>query len=120
MSVCGVCVELEPEVGCVCVVCVCWELEPEVGGVCLVCVCQEHEPEVGCASALSRFSHRVPPGSSIHVIFPGRNTGVGCFALLQEIFQPRDRTGVFYVSCIGRQFLYHCATWEAPKLIRQT
>ena len=38
MSVCGVCVELEPEVGCVCVVCVCQELEPEVGCVC-VCVC---------------------------------------------------------------------------------
>ena len=27
--------------------------------------------------------------------------------------QPRDRTWVSYVSCIGRQFLYHWATWEA-------
>ena len=27
-----------------------------------------------------------PPGSSIHGIFPGKNTGVGCHFLLQEIF----------------------------------
>ena len=26
------------------------------------------------------------PGSSIHGIFPGKNTGVGCHFLLQEIF----------------------------------
>ena len=26
---------------------------------------------------------------------------------------PRDRTRVSCVSCIGRQILYHCATWEA-------
>ena len=28
---------------------------------------------------------------------------------------PRDRTHISYVSCIGRQVLYHSATWEAPK-----
>ena len=27
-----------------------------------------------------------PPGSSVHDIFPGRNTGVGCHFLLQRIF----------------------------------
>ena len=27
-----------------------------------------------------------PPGSSIHGIFPGKNTGVGCHFLLQGIF----------------------------------
>ena len=26
------------------------------------------------------------PGSSVHGIFPGKNTGVGCHSLLQEIF----------------------------------
>ena len=26
---------------------------------------------------------------------------------------PRDRTCVFWVSCIGRRILYHWATWEA-------
>ena len=31
--------------------------------------------------------------------------------------QPRDRTQVSCVSCIGRQILYHCATWEALCLL---
>ena len=29
--------------------------------------------------------------------------------------RPRDQPCVSYVSCIGRQVLYHCATWEAPR-----
>ena len=29
-------------------------------------------------------------------------------------FQPRDRTWVFCLSCIGGWILYHWATWEAP------
>ena len=41
------------------------------------------------AAVLSRL---LCPGN-----FPGKNTGVGCQALLQGIFQPRDRT---YVSCL--------------------
>ena len=28
------------------------------------------------------------PGSSVHGIFPGKNTGVGCHFLLQGIFPP--------------------------------
>ena len=30
--------------------------------------------------------HCSPPGSSVHGDFPGKNTGVGCHALLQGIF----------------------------------
>ena len=45
--------------------------------------------------------------------FPGKNTGVGCHFLLQEESPPRNRT---HVSYIGRQILYHWATWEAPGL----
>ena len=41
-----------------------------------------------------------PPGSSIHGDSPGKNTGVGCHALLQGSFQPRAQT---HISCIGRQ-----------------
>ena len=48
-----------------------------------------------------------PPGSSVHVDSPGKNTGVGCQALLQGIFLIQDPTKDSYVSCIGRQFLYH-------------
>ena len=38
---------------------------------------------------------------------PGKNTGVGCHALLQETPWARDWTHISYVSCIGRQVLYH-------------
>ena len=40
--------------------------------------------------------------------FPGKNTRVGCFS--RGSLWPRDQT---YVSCIGRQILYHWATREA-------
>ena len=43
--------------------------------------------------------------------FPGKDTGVGYQFLLQGIFP--NQTHVSCVSCIGRWFLYHCATWEA-------
>ena len=36
---------------------------------------------------------------------PGKNTGVGCHALLQGIFP----TGVSYVSLIDGRVPYHCA-----------
>ena len=43
------------------------------------------------------------PGFAIYGDFPGKNTGVGCHALLQGmIFQPES-----HVSCTGRQILYH-------------
>ena len=45
--------------------------------------------------------------------FPGKNTGVGCHFLLWGSSRPVDRTHVSCVSCIGRQILYHCTTWEA-------
>ena len=38
---------------------------------------------------------------------PGKNTGVCCHFLLQEIFPTQDR---ILVSCIGRQIVYHWAT----------
>ena len=46
------------------------------------------------------------PGSSVHS--PGKNTGVGCHALLQGIFPTRDQIWVSSVSCFGRRVLYHC------------
>ena len=48
-----------------------------------------------------------PPGSSVHGISPGKNTGVGCHFLLQGIFSSRDQTHVSHISWIGRQILYH-------------
>ena len=40
-----------------------------------------------------------PLGSSAHGDSPGKNTGVGCHALLQRIFQRRDRTQVSRTAC---------------------
>ena len=38
---------------------------------------------------------------------PGNNTGVSCHTLLQGIFPNQGWNPVSYVSCIGRQVLYH-------------
>ena len=45
-----------------------------------------------------------PPGSSVHGIFPGMNTGVGCHFLLQGIF-PTQGLNPGLPHC--RQTLYH-------------
>ena len=52
-----------------------------------------------------------PPGSFVHGDFPGKNTGVGCHALLQGIFQTQ---GSNPVSWIGRWVLYHLCHLGSP------
>ena len=52
------------------------------------------------------------PGTSVRGDSPGRNTGVGCHALLQGIFQPRDQT---QVSCMEGRFFIFWATREAQE-----
>ena len=46
-----------------------------------------------------------PPGSSVHVDSPGRNTGVGCHALLQGVF-----------STQGSNLLLLLSLWQAGSL----
>ena len=55
-------------------------------------------------------AHLCPWGS------PGKNTGVGCHVLLRGSSQPRDRTHVSYISCIGRQALFHSWCLGSPKV----
>ena len=50
-----------------------------------------------------------PPGSSAHGDSPGKNTGVGCHALLQGIF-PTQGSNWGLLHC--RQILYHWALRE--------
>ena len=52
----------------------------------LVCFCVGHK--------LAYY----PPGSSVHGDSPGKNTGVGCHALLQGIFPTQ---GLTRVSCVS-------------------
>ena len=47
------------------------------------------------------------PGSCVHGISPGKNTGVGCHFLPQGSSRPRDRTHISRISCTGRQVLDH-------------
>ena len=53
-----------------------------------------------------------PPGSSLHRDSPGKNTGVDCHSLLQEIFSTQGLNPGF-LNC--RQILYHLATREAQE-----
>ena len=53
-----------------------------------------------------------PPGSSVHLDSPGKNTGVGCHASSRGSSQPRDGTRV---SCIAGRFFTIWATRDTLK-----
>ena len=53
------------------------------------------------------------PGSSVHGILQVRLLEWVAISYSRGCSWPRDRTQVSCVSCIGRQNLYNCATWEA-------
>ena len=44
--------------------------------------------------------------------FRQENWRVGCHFLCEGSSWPRDQTCASCISCIGRQILYHCDTWE--------
>ena len=55
--------------------------------------------------------HHSPPGSSVHGDSRGKNTGVGCHALLQGIFPPQgSNPGLLHCSRI----LYHLSHQGSP------
>ena len=53
------------------------------------------------------------PGSSVHGNSPGKNTGVGCHALLPGIF-PTQGSNPSLPHC--RQILYHLSHQESPRI----
>ena len=58
-----------------------------------------------------------PPGSSVHGDSPGKNTGVGCHALLQGIFPTQgSKPGLLHcrqtLYCLSHQGF--CYTWRIP------
>ena len=55
-----------------------------------------------------------PPGSSVPGISRARALKWVAISSSRGSSRPRDQTCLSFVSCIGRQILYHCATWEAP------
>ena len=48
-----------------------------------------------------------PPGSSVHGIFQARILEWVAISFSRGSSQPRDRTSISYVACIGRQVVYH-------------
>ena len=75
------------------------------------CMCPCLVMSAPCLSPCDSMVYSLP-GSSVQGIFQARNTGGGCHYLLQSIFPTRDQSPHSCVSCIGRQILYHQATWE--------
>ena len=59
-----------------------------------------------------------PPGSSVHGISQARIMEWVAISYPRKSSWPRDRTLVPCVSCIGRQILYHWATWESQSMMR--
>ena len=55
-----------------------------------------------------------PPGSSVHVDSPGRNTGVGCYAFLQVIF-PTQGSNPGLPHC--RWILYCLSHQGSPRIL---
>ena len=87
---------------CVCV-CVC------------VCVCAR-----SCLTLCNPLPGWSPPDSSVRVVFPAKNTGVGCHFQLQGSSQHSDWTYISCISCIGWEILYHNTTWEAHVPVYKT
>ena len=58
-----------------------------------------------------------PPGSSVHGILQARILEWVAISSYRGSAPPRDQTHISYVSCTGKQILYHQATWEAQFLL---
>ena len=95
---------------CVCsVTCMCAQLH--------IHVCAQLHIHV-CARVLScvRLCNPMdcsPSGFSIHGIFQARILEQAAISSSRGSSRPRDQTCDTFISCIGKQILYHHATWEA-------
>ena len=54
-----------------------------------------------------------PPGSSVHGMLQARILEWVTISSSRGSSPPRDQTRISQGSCIGRQILYHWATWES-------
>ena len=97
MSVCELCVCL----------CVCVHALSCLGYVCVLsCLVVSH----------SLQPHGLQPARLLCPLnFPGKNTGVGCHAFFQGIFQTQgSNPGLLYLSCMGRWVLYQWCHLGSP------
>ena len=68
-------------------------------------------------SVVSNYS---PTGSFVHGISQARILESVAISSSRESSQPRDQIHISCVSCIGRQILYHWATWEVMQIYAHT
>ena len=54
-----------------------------------------------------------PPASSVHGVFQARILEWVTVSFSRRSSRPRDQICISCLSYIGRQFLYHCATWKS-------
>ena len=74
---------------------------------CLMCVCVCCAKSLQSCPALRDPMDGSPPGLSDHGILQARLLEWGAISFSRGSSQPRDGTCNSYVSCIGRQILYH-------------
>ena len=58
-----------------------------------------------------------PQGFSVHGIFQAKTLKQVAISYSKESFPHRDWSLISWVSCIGRQILDHCTTWEKQNLL---
>ena len=81
--------------------------------------CKGDTPLQDCSQSCPTLCNPIdcsPLGSSVHGIFQARIPELVVISFSMGSSPPRDRTHVSCISCIVRQVLYHCATWEANTL----
>ena len=74
-----------------------------------------HMPVAQSCPTLCYSMDRSPPGSSVHGIFPGKNTQVCCNAHLQGIFSTQGSNLGVLCPQHGRWILYHWASGNVPQ-----
>ena len=77
-----------------------------------VCVCVYTQLFQLCPTLCDPKDHSLP-GSSFHGMLQARILEWVATPFSRRSSQSRDQTRVSCVSCIGRQTLHHCTTWEA-------
>ena len=88
----------------------------KVKNKCDVCVCVFSHVWLFTTPMTTEPTDYSPLGSSVHGIFRARILDWSASSSSRRSSWPRDQTCVSFVSCNGRQVLYHWATWESQKL----
>ena len=77
-----------------------------------VCVCARAPMRAQLCPILCDPMDCSLPGSSVQGVFQARILEWVAISFSRGSSRPRDPTQVACVSCIGRQILYHSATWD--------